>query len=233
MLRSVKELRGYAIRARDGDTGKVDEFFFDDQYWIVRFMVVATGSWLEGKRVLIPSDAFGRPDVEEEVVPVAFTMEQVEKSPEIETHPPVSRQREIEQGRSSNLPMYLMGREMMLPMVFPQLHPVLSPVEEEEETAQGQGDPHLRSTREVLGYGVEAQDGEVGDMDDFLFEERSGRIRQMVVDTGGLLPGKKVLVPTQWIEKVEWSQAKVHVDLSRKAIEHSPEASDLATTVVR
>lgn len=229
MLRSVKELSGYAIRARDGEIGKVEEFYFDDQYWIVRFMVVDTGSWLMGKKVLVSSAAFGRPDAEEEIIPVAFTMEQVENSPEIGAHPPVSRQREAEQDRGYNMPVYLATNEL-IPMVFPQLHPTPSPGQT-EETPPVQGDPHLRSTQEVIGYRIEARNGEVGRVEDFMFEDDSGRIRYMVVDTGNWLPGKKVLVAPPWIEVVDWTEAKVHVNLSREKIENTPEFFDLSTTV--
>ena len=53
MLRNVKDLRGYAIRGTDGVIGKVDDFYFDDEDWFIRYLVVNTGSWLSGRKVLI------------------------------------------------------------------------------------------------------------------------------------------------------------------------------------
>lgn len=51
MLKSVEELRGYTVQATDGDVGSVAEFFFDDDNWTVRYLVVDTGSWLMGRKV--------------------------------------------------------------------------------------------------------------------------------------------------------------------------------------
>ena len=39
MLRNVKDLRGYAIRATDGVIGSVEDFYFDDEDWGVRYLV--------------------------------------------------------------------------------------------------------------------------------------------------------------------------------------------------
>jgi len=51
-LRSATELAGYAIRARDGDIGHVEDVVIDDEEWVVRYMEVDTRKWLSGKKVL-------------------------------------------------------------------------------------------------------------------------------------------------------------------------------------
>jgi hypothetical protein len=73
MLRSVKDLRGYIIGAIDGEIGQVHELYFDDQSWIVRYLVVDTGTWLPGRRVLLSPMALGQPDWETHVLPVGLT----------------------------------------------------------------------------------------------------------------------------------------------------------------
>ena len=60
MMRNVKDLRGYRIRATDGLIGTVDDFYFDDQDWGIRYLVVDTGCWLSGRKVLISPAAIGR-----------------------------------------------------------------------------------------------------------------------------------------------------------------------------
>ena len=52
-LRKLGELTGYTLQARDGDIGKLEQIYFDDHYWSVRYFIVHTGSWLLGKDVLI------------------------------------------------------------------------------------------------------------------------------------------------------------------------------------
>ena len=53
MLRSAKQMFGYAIEARDGRIGKVEDFYFDDTAWRVRYLIGETGGWLTRKAVLI------------------------------------------------------------------------------------------------------------------------------------------------------------------------------------
>jgi hypothetical protein len=84
-------------------------------------------------------------------------------------------------------------------------------------------DPHLRSTDEVIGYHVQAIDGEIGHVEDFIVEDETWAIRYMVVDTRNWLPGKNVLVAPQWTKEVVWAERKVDLDLSKEAIEKCPE----------
>src|ERR1700687_3992661 len=96
MLRSMNDLEGYAMRATDGPVGHVKDFYFDDQAWVVRYIVVETGSWLLSRKVLISPIAIGQPDRTEKVLPVSITREQVKNSPDIDTDKPISRQHEMQ-----------------------------------------------------------------------------------------------------------------------------------------
>src|SRR5437867_11234489 len=96
MLASIHELHGYAIHATDGEVGKIDEFYFDDASWRVRYLVADTGNWLTGRRVLLPPAALGPPDRERHVLPVSLTRKQIEASPDINTDQPITRQQDEE-----------------------------------------------------------------------------------------------------------------------------------------
>ena len=99
MLRNVKNLRGYVIRAIDGTIGKLDDFYFDDEDWSIRYLVVDTGSWLSGRKVLISPVMVGHAGWLARRLPVALTRAQVEHSPGIDTRKPVSRQHEARRPR--------------------------------------------------------------------------------------------------------------------------------------
>jgi hypothetical protein len=86
-----------------------------------------------------------------------------------------------------------------------------------------EGDPHLRSTREVKGYRIHTSDGEIGHVDDFLMDDETWSIRYLVVDTGGWLPGKQVLIAPLWATAVSWDEQAVTVDLTRDQIKRAPE----------
>ena len=93
MLRSVKSLEGFSVGATDGTIGKVNDFYFDDEAWAIRYALVNTRAWL-GHEVLISPHSLGQADMIREVLPVTITKEQVKNSPELDTDKPISRQYE-------------------------------------------------------------------------------------------------------------------------------------------
>jgi hypothetical protein len=224
MLRSTKELRGYTIRAIDGDIGQVHEFYFDDLSWIVRYLVVDTGNWLPGRKVLLWPGVLGQPDWETQVLPVDLTKEQVEYSPDIGTDEPVSRQMETDLHTHYGWTPYWRGG---LPQpglgTAAAAEMIAHAAQDRDEQEDQESDPHLRSTREVIGYHIQAQDGEIGHVEDLIVDDETWLIHHLVVDTRNWLPGRKVLVTPAWADEVNWVERKVHVDLSRDTIENSPE----------
>ena len=46
MLKNAKDLKGLEIRATDGEIGTVDQFYFDDESWAIRYLVHRTDSSL-------------------------------------------------------------------------------------------------------------------------------------------------------------------------------------------
>jgi hypothetical protein len=235
MLRSVNELKGYTIEATDGDVGEVVEFYFDDEKWTVRYLVADTGNWLTGRKVLISPVALGRVDWNSQRLRVNMPRERVENSPDIDTAKPVSRQHEAEYYNYYNYPYYWGGPYLWGPVPYPVGYPAAYPtsgpstVQKEIGSAlREQEDVHLRSTKEVTDYYIEASDGDIGHVEDFLIDDESWTIRYMVVDTRNWWPGKKVLVSPEWIRSVSWTDSKVHVDLSRDAIKNGPEYNEAA-----
>lgn len=224
MLRSVKELHGYAIRATDGGIGKIHELHFDDLAWIVRYLVVDTGKWLPGRKVLLWPGVLGQPDWEMQSLPVRLTKEQVEHSPPISADEPVSRQMEADLHTyygwtpywRGGLPVFGLGAAAAAEMLVPS-------AEEKDETEAKEDDPHLRSTREVIGYYIQARDGEIGHVEDFVIEDEAWYVRYLVIDTRNWLPGRKVTLAPTWAERVSWLKRKVYVDLSKESIKNSPE----------
>ena len=45
MLTNTTNLKGLVIRATDGEVGTVDQLYFDDESWAIRYLTVKTGSW--------------------------------------------------------------------------------------------------------------------------------------------------------------------------------------------
>ncbi|MEP7365448.1 MAG: PRC-barrel domain-containing protein [Acidobacteriota bacterium] len=220
MLRSVNDLRGTAVHAVDGLIGNVHDLYFDDDHWTVRYYVVDTGNWLPGRKVLISPHVVQPPDPNEIWLPVSLTKAQIEKSPGVDTERPVERQYE------SSLYDYYGWSPYWFPMEpMPPTQSQAGALERERAAAAvlERTDPHLRSAKDVIGYYVEAKDGEIGHIEDFLVDDQQAQIRYAVIDTKNWLPGRKVLVTPKWIREVNWNDAKVFVDLTQDAVRKSPE----------
>ncbi|NDJ78516.1 MAG: PRC-barrel domain containing protein [Chloroflexi bacterium] len=222
MLRSIDSLGGYTIRAKDGDIGQVDDFLFDDQSWAVRYLVVNTGNWLVGRKVIVLPAALETPDWETEMLTVNVSKGQIENSPPLAADQPVSRQKQAELHQYYGWPMYwTMGASSFFTAPG-KTQLAESAVDAAEEDA-AVSDPHLRSAGEVTGYHIQATDGRIGQVEDFIVEDETWLIQYLVVDTHTWLPGRKVLVAPTWIEQINWELREVRVDLKRETIKHSPE----------
>lgn len=235
MLRSAKELRGYAIGASDGDIGQVDDLYFDDQAWVMRYLVVDTGTWLPGRRVLISPISLGRPEWMAQRFPVALTKERVKNSPDVDTQKPVSRQYEADYFGYYGYPYYWGGIGMWGMGAYPgylasasavhaDMTARLAEVKASEEAADG----HLRSCRAVTGHHIEAADGGVGHVEDFLVDDDTWAIRYLVVDTSNWWMGHKVLVAPPWITTVSWLGGRVSVNVTRQAVKDAPPYTEKA-----
>jgi hypothetical protein len=225
MLIGVKDLMGFTLAATDGAIGEVQDCYFDDVHWTGRYLVVDTGGWLSGRQVLISPMAVRAIDTAGERVIVQLTRAQVEQSPDIDTHRPVSRQHEIALLQHYGFPTYWYGPYAWGPVMLPT--PLGAGAMTDEIAARADQDnledAHLHATSEVIGYNIQARDGAIGHVDDFLLDDRAWTIRWLVIDTRNWLPGKHVLVAPDWVEHVAWTERAVRVGLTRARIEGAPE----------
>jgi len=232
MLRSIKQLYGDKLGASDGEIGHVKDFYFEDQNWVVRYVVADTGSWLSGRKVLISPHAFGSLDRTGKLLLVNLTRKQIEDSPSIETHKPVSRQYEEEYYRYYGWPYYWQGDALWGMSGFPILELPPKPLPAEPAAASGHGpdraDAHLRSTQAVNGYNIQASDGTIGHICDFVMEDQIWAIDQLVIKTGHRFSGKEVQIPTSKVDRISFEESTVFVNLTKEAVEHSS-AHHLAT----
>jgi hypothetical protein len=219
MLRNTHELNGFALRASDGLIGHVEDFYFDDETWVVRYLVVKTGTWLSGRRVLIAPAAAGQPHWTEKELPLALTKAQIEASPDIDTALPVSRQQEARYLAYYGYPLYWDGSGLAGGYVSSL---PLPPAYRDTELAARKGDAHLRSCNAVSGYGIHASDGEIGHVSGLLVDDESWAVRYLVVGTGNWWAGHDVLVAPYWIEQIHFESSSVSVDLERAAIRNAP-----------
>jgi uncharacterized protein YrrD len=236
MLWNASAIKGYAVTASDGRLGAVSDFLFDDATWLVRWLVVDTGNWLSGRKVLLPPAVLGHPDRTRREFSVGLTMQQVKNSPGISTDRPVSRQMEASvydyYGWSPywGMGLYMGGYGYAASSMKTSTYLESRWHEKKIASRRDDDDPHLRSIEAIIGYHVHASDGEIGHVEDFLLEDSDWSIHFLIVDTKNWWLGKKVLVSPRSAQSINWGDRLVNLNVDRQRVKNSP-TYDASTTI--
>jgi len=220
----MKDLKGFFIGARDGDIGEANDFIFDDKNWTVRYLVADTNRWLPGRKVLISPIVVDQADWEGKRLPVLLTQEQVKNSPDISMNEELSAQDEIKYYNYYGLPYYWAGDDIWGQVMLPK-DLIAEGIDRKIALTNEVNRSHLRSMKNVTGNSIQATDGEIGHVEDFIIDDETWTIRYLIIDTRNWLPGKKVLVAPPWIASVDWKNSNVYVNLSRQTIKSGPDFS--------
>ena len=226
MLITASHLSDFKVQATDGELGTVGGLYFDDDTWAIRYLLVNTGGWLNDRRVLVSPFSVVHMDLETKHLEVSLTKNQVQKSPDIDTQRPVSRQHEADFLGYYGYPYYWSGPYLWGAGYYPgDFAMQTAPYTKQPATGNPDGqsyDSHLRSTEAVAGYNVNTPDGNIGHVDGFVIEDKTWAIRYLEIATRNWLPGKKVLISPAWIERISWLDSKVSIALVREAVKAAP-----------
>lgn len=222
MLQKVSRLRGATVQALDGDLGSVDDFYFDDERWALRYAIVDTGKWLPGRRVVLSIMSLKSADWEGRRLPVSLNREQIRGSPDVLQHPALSRALEAELLSYYGFPYYWAGDAVWGRVANPALA-AQQAVARDRMPADDITDIHLHSAREVIGYHLHARDGEIGHVDDLLIDPESWEIRSLLIDTSNWIGGRAALIEPSSIGRLDWAGRHIRVNLSRETIAEAPE----------
>jgi uncharacterized protein YrrD len=206
MFHDLETLIGSSVVATDGEMGSVRNFLFDDQSWMIHYLVVDVGSWLKRRPVILAITAVDQPDWANKTFHVHVTKEQVRNSPDVDTEKPVSRQQEIAMKEYFGWVAYWEDSFDLLPSTPPGRE---YPVHTKE-------DPHLRSVWNVAGYEVWATDGEIGRLEGFVMDDTSWHVGYLDVKAGDWLHCRSVLVPTGWVKSISWAHRRVYLHHARE-----------------
>lgn len=237
MLHKLSNLDGFSLHATDGDIGSVKDFYFDDKQWVIRYLVVEMGSWLESRKVLLSPISIKRLDLEEKILALSINKEQVKNSPPIDTHLPVSQQYEIDYLSYYGYPFYwgntgLWGAFASPGMIASGSANPLQKRSDDPKTAETvatvdavrrkHGDRHLRSYNEIIDYHIQALDGEIGHLQGMLIDEDTWAVRYFIVNTSNWWLGHQVLIAPSWIIGINWGDAKISVDITQQQVQDAP-----------
>ena len=229
MLWNAAKVHGFAVEATDGRIGVVDDFLFDDVSWRVRWLVVAVGASPSKHRVLLPPAVLGPIDRDDRKVSVTLTKRKVTESPASATERSVSRQLETSVCEHYGWTPY--WRDAVFEDGYGYVGGATAPSillasdgrrEARADRMREDDDPHLRGMAAVTGYHVQAADGGIGHVMDFLIGGSDWRVHFLVIDTGTWLPGRKVLISPSIAREIDWNDKTVRLAADRQAVRDSP-----------
>jgi hypothetical protein len=199
MIIASKHLQGVCVVGSEGAAGCVLDVLFDDRSWHVKYLVVRLGGRLSAWHVLLKPDLVTHAAWTERELHVPLSGREFRQLPGVQSDPPVAYRQELQAARFS---AWEAGRI---------------------EDVVLDGDPHLRNMRAVTGHRVEASDGPVGRIAEFIIDDEYWTVRYVVVNTGRLLPSLRVLIAPTWVETISWEDRVVRLSATREELESSHE----------
>jgi uncharacterized protein YrrD len=234
MLHLAHKVVGATVKGTDGDIGTLEDFYFEEDRWTIRYLLVDTGKWFSGKRVLISPmsvrNEWGRTGVR-----LSLTKDQVWNSPEFKEGVPLSREGETAVLAYYGYPDYWGAASTWGNFDSPMALVEGVVVKAETAPAGKRGiDPearHLRSIKKSTGYHLHARNGEIGHVDDFLIGQESWRIRYLLVDTSNWIGGRSVIVSPEAVEGIDKERGQLSVAVDREAIKQAPELESIQSAL--
>jgi uncharacterized protein YrrD len=222
-LVNLNIIKTYALEAVDGEIGRFEDIYFEDSYFMIRYLVVNTGGWLSGRKVLLSPFTVGEFDEQNRILFIELTQEQIEHSPPMESNLPVSREYEINYFKYYGWPPYWESAPWPTTPSIPA-YPANDSSQDNKVRNFRPEENHLRSSNEIQGYGIITKNGDIGHVKSFIIDTQYWTVRYLEVDTRKWLRGGKyVLISPAWITQISWPDNRLTVDLSREALQNAPE----------
>jgi hypothetical protein len=217
MLASLTELRSYRIESPDGDIGRIDDLMFPRGEWGIRYIVACTDD--PDTEPLVDVGETRRLDRHRHVLSIGVSRNDVANAPAVDVEP---QSKELDRDGGHELygwPPYWMeeGREVAPTGIEPNvIEPVKNPDEEEFEG------PELQRASDLPGlYSIQTDGGEAGILKDFVVADETWTIPYLVIDTSET-PARRVLVATDYVQRIDWLGKSIEVALSIDDIAGSP-----------
>jgi len=230
MLRKLNALKGFDVVGKDEELGKVSDFYFDQDKFILRYLVLDTGNWLKHELTLISTEAFGKIDFKNRRILVNLNSGELENGPSLDKNKPVSRLMEEKVVKHYEWPLYWSSSNISASPTSPPTAPNRELLfnyeeltDEQKQEREAEVESNLRSFNEVKGYHIHAVDKEFGHLEDLFVDEEGWLIRYLLIDTRNILPGKDVLIAPEWITRISWDSKEIYVNKSKKEIKEAPE----------
>ena len=187
-------LRGLRVMNAGEAVGHVDEFYFDDQSWRIRYLVLDVGSWLSGRKVLVSPATIVSLEWDAKSMNIKATKDEIRKSPDVSTELPVALVLEAQ-----------IHRHFAWDYYWPEMFPMKEEVS--EDALNKTHDPHLRSTRVLSDISVVTEKGKpLGRIEEFLIDPKAWRIDLLRIDHGKV---GSVLLSPELVKSIDVSRREI------------------------
>ncbi|MCE5328364.1 MAG: PRC-barrel domain-containing protein [Planctomycetaceae bacterium] len=220
-LASMRTLASARIHAADKPIGKVEDFYFEQRNWIVRYLVLDTHVWLPGRRVLVAPAAVEDIDWSQGEVHLALSREQVRNSPSVDDKVTISREHETMLAKYFGWLPYWESRPLP-ESLSRSVAAEARPEDRIELERHRKPESTLTAYRETLQYNLAAIDGEFGSVEDFLIDPQTWEMRYVTADVGTLFHKRLVMLSTDWLADISWARRQVRSKMTQDRIRSSP-----------
>ena len=211
----ASNLSDFKIQAEDGQAGAIKDVLFDDRRWKVRHFVVETGGLLSKHKVIVDPNEAISPDTESKLLSVSLTKDQVKNHPDIQSDPPRSHEFNKKRGPDA---MRSSGSGSAVGTIADATLLNAANAGSSYAMSEIDTDPHLRSTGDVINYGLSAAGQPVGKITDFLVDESSWDMPYAVIK----VEDHEVLIPTSKLRNVGWPDKTVMTMVSPELLRAAP-----------
>jgi len=229
MSTKLETLRGYQLHATDGTIGRVRDLLVEEGSWTGRWLVVDTGKWLLGRKVVLSPVAFEEPDHENKEIRVSLTKEEIESAPSLDSEAPVSREFEKTYFDHYQWPYYWMGGGLWGGMSQPySLNPTSTngKADLEEPDSLEQRDTILRSGHELTKYRLKSNEEVMGYVEDLLIDTDDWSVHYFQCDTRKWWHGKTLQISPEKVKNADWPDHSLHMNVTQQELDGAAKEAD-------
>lgn len=214
MLCCTEELREFRILATDGDFGRINDCELDNWEWMILYFEVDAGDSAQGRPLFLSPIILDEPDWGGRIFPARFSKVELNNLAHIETEQATEDAGSRQAGQTP--PSALQGKTVEAPPHGQGLRggpsdPVSKPSKEALNDAPA-GDFHLHRTREVIGYGVQASDGLMGEVEDLLVRVEAWRVEYIIARFQKRpADARAVFIPLDQVHETNWTTGTIHL----------------------